>query len=121
VKHAGVKARIAALGAALLFPLLAAAHAHLESAQPAEGSVITALPDQFVLRFSEPAQLTSLSLLKAGVREPQKIASTPAPASTQINIPAPRLEPGSYELQYRVLSADGHIMSGSVHFKIAMP
>jgi copper resistance protein C len=120
-----VTPRIAALCAWLLlpvlFPPLAAAHAHLESAQPADGSVINTLPGQFVLRFSEPAQVTSLRLLKAGVPEPQKIAATPAPASAQISIPAPRLEPGSYELQYRVLSADGHIVSGSVHFTIAMP
>jgi methionine-rich copper-binding protein CopC len=41
--------------------------------------------------------------------------------SAQISIVAPALGPGSYELRYRVLSADSHIMSGSVHFTIAMP
>jgi len=116
-----VKARIAALCAWLLFPLMAGAHAHLESAQPADGSVITAPPEKFVLRFSEPAQLTSLSLLKVGVREPQKIGALPTVSSAQISIPAPPLDPGTYELRYRVLSADSHIMSGSVHFTIAMP
>ncbi len=116
-----MKLRIAALCASLLLPLVAGAHAHLEAAQPAEGSVITAAPAAFVLRFSEPAQLTSLSLLKTGVSEPQKIATLPAAMSTQISIPAPALGPGTYELRYRVLSADSHIMSGSVHFTIAMP
>jgi methionine-rich copper-binding protein CopC len=116
-----VKARIAALCAWLLFPLMAGAHAHLETAQPAEGSVISAAPEKFVLRFSEPAQLTALSLLKVGAREPQKIATQPAAASAQISIPAPPLGPGTYELRYRVLSADSHIMSGSVHFTIALP
>jgi methionine-rich copper-binding protein CopC len=116
-----VKVRIATFCAWLLFPLMAGAHAHLEAAQPAEGSVIAAPPDKFVLRFSEPAQLTSLSLLKAGVREPRKIAALPAAASAQISIPAPPLDPGAYELRYRVISADSHIMSGSVHFTIAMP
>jgi copper transport protein len=112
---------IAALCAWLLFPLMAGAHAHLEAAQPAEGSIITAAPATFVLRFSEPAQLTALSLLKAGMPEPQKIAVQPGRASAQISIPAPPLGPGTYELRYRVVSADSHIMSGSVHFTIAMP
>jgi len=116
-----VKLRIAVLCAWLLFPLMAGAHAHLEAAQPADGSVITAAPDKFILSFSEPAQLTSLSLLKTGVSEPQNIATPPTAMSAQISIPAPALGPGSYELRYRVLSADSHIMSGSVHFTIAMP
>lgn len=116
-----MKLRLAALCAWLLLPLVAAAHAHLEAAQPADGSVITAAPDKFVLSFSEPAQLTSLSLLKTGVSEPQKIAALPSAMSAQISIVAPALGPGSYELRYRVLSADSHIMSGSVHFTIAMP
>jgi methionine-rich copper-binding protein CopC len=118
-----VKLRIAALCAWLLFPLLAGAHAHLKESEPADGSVITPFPGKFVLRFSEPAQLTALTLLKTGVREPLKIAALPAVTSTEITIPAPVLSvgPGSYELRYRVLSADGHIMSGSVHFTIAMP
>jgi methionine-rich copper-binding protein CopC len=121
VKPHGVKLGFAALCAGLLLPLLAGAHAHLQAAQPADGSVITAAPDKFLLSFSEAAQLTSLSLLKAGVPEPQKIDAPPAAASTQISIAAPPLKPGSYELRYRVLSADGHIISGSIHFTIANP
>ena len=118
-----MKLRIAALCAWLLFPLMAGAHAHLVASQPADGSVITPFPEKFVLRFSEPAQLTSLTVLKAGMREPLKMAALPAVTSTEISIPAPVLGvgPGSYELRYRVLSADGHIMSGSVHFTVAMP
>ena len=116
-----MKTRIAALCAWLLFPLMAGAHAHLETTQPANGSVINAPPANFLLKFSEPVRLTSLSLLKAGAREPQKIAALPTAASAQITIPAPTLLPGSYELRYRVVSADGHIVSDSVHFTFANP
>jgi len=123
VKRASVKLRIAALCAWLAFPLIAGAHAHFQASQPADGSVVSPFPEKFVLRFSEPAQLTSLSLLKTGVREPLKIPSLPAVTSTEISIPVHGLSvgPGSYELRYRVLSADGHIMSGSIHFTIANP
>ena len=111
--------RIAVLAACLLFPLLAGAHAHLEAVEPADGSTVPAAPENYILRFSEPAQLTSQTLLKVGEQEPRKIAPLPAVTSTQISIPARPLAPGSYELRYRVLSADGHIISGSVHFTIA--
>jgi methionine-rich copper-binding protein CopC len=36
-------------------------------------------------------------------------------------IPAPQLAPGSYTLSYRVLSDDGHIMSGSIKFRLREP
>ena len=116
-----MKSRIAALCTWLLLPLMAGAHAHLGASEPADGSVITAAPEQFTLKFSESAHLTSLTLLKAGEHEPQKISPLPAVTNTLISIPAPPLGPGVYELRYRVLSADGHIMSGSVHFTIAKP
>jgi methionine-rich copper-binding protein CopC len=113
--------RIAGLYAWLLFPLLACAHAHLQQAEPADGSVLTAAPTRFVLRFSEAAVLTALSVQSSGATQPQKIAPLPTAASVEISIPAPALAPGVYELRYRVLSADSHMMAGSVHFTIAKP
>ena len=105
----------------LLWPLALSAHAHLEQSQPAEGANLNRAPEQFVLKFSESAHLTALSVQKSGEHEARKIESLPAAASDQISVPAPRLEPGAYELRYRVLSADGHLVAGSVHFKISPP
>jgi methionine-rich copper-binding protein CopC len=104
----------------LLWPLAAAAHAHLKQSQPAEGAVIAA-PAQFTLSFSESAQLTALSLKKAGQSPAQELGPLPAAAGERLSVPAPRLDPGSYELRYRVISADGHIMAGSVHFTVTAP
>jgi methionine-rich copper-binding protein CopC len=114
-----LKSLIAGLCLLLLWPLAAVAHAHLVQALPADGSVIGTPPAQFSLKFSEAATLTALSLHKQGEPQPQKIAPLPATASAQINIPAPPLAPGIYELSYRLISADGHVMGGSVHFTIA--
>ena len=113
--------RLAALAACLLLPPLAGAHAHLEGAVPADGSIISAAPAELVLRFSEPARLTSLSMSRTGTPEPVKFGSLPTVTGAEIRLPAPALLPGSYELRYRVLSADGHIVSGTIHFAIASP
>jgi methionine-rich copper-binding protein CopC len=100
-------------------PLVAAAHAHLEQAEPADGAVLTTAPPQFKLRFSDAVQLTALSLASEESAKPQKLGPLPASAVAQFNVPAPALSPGHYELRYRVISADGHVMAGSVHFSVA--
>jgi methionine-rich copper-binding protein CopC len=102
-----------------LWPPAALAHAHLEQAEPADGATLSASPPQFTLRFSQAAQLTALSLQKQGQARPQKLAPLPAAAGVQLQVAAPVLDPGSYELRYRVVSADGHVMAGSVHFTVA--
>jgi methionine-rich copper-binding protein CopC len=89
--------------ALLLWPLAALAHAHLQQALPADGSTVSTAPAQFTLKFSQVSHLTAL----------------PTEASAQFNVPAPRLESGVYELRYRVVSADSHVVAGSVHFTIA--
>jgi methionine-rich copper-binding protein CopC len=114
-----VKPGLMCLCAVLLWPLGAAAHAHLQQAFPAEGSVVNTAPAQFMLKFSEAAQLTALSVQKQGEPQAQKIQPLPTAASAQISVAAPKLEPGVYELRYRVVSADSHVVSGSVHFTIA--
>jgi methionine-rich copper-binding protein CopC len=103
---------------ALVWPLAALAHAHLQRSDPADGAVISETPTQFTLQFSEAAQLTALSLTKSGQALPQKLAPLPSAAGMQLQVAAPRLEPGDYELRYRVISADGHVMAGKVHFTV---
>jgi copper transport protein len=113
-----VKAFIAAAAVALLASsTLAGAHAHLKESQPAEGSVIDAAPASIVLKFSESAQLTALTVQKEGAAE-QKIAPLPAASSAQLSVPAPKLAPGKYTVSWRVVSADNHVMAGKLHFTI---
>jgi len=103
-----------------LAPVIAAAHAHLLQATPADGSVLTEAPPSFMLLFNEPARLTALNIQKDAAA-PQKIGGLADAASARWVIPAPQLAPGSYTLSYRVLSDDGHIMSGSIKFRLREP
>jgi methionine-rich copper-binding protein CopC len=106
---------------AILAPLAAVsvawAHTHLEEAQPAEGSIMTAAPANIVLRFSEAAHVTALTLQKEG-EAAQKLAPLPSAPAEQVAVPSPKLAPGKYVVSWRVVSDDNHIMSGKLHFTV---
>jgi methionine-rich copper-binding protein CopC len=104
---------------ATLFPLLAAAHTKLTETAPANGSVVKVAPDQIMLMFSEAANLTKLTIQKAGDKAVQKLGPLPKDAAAHFMIAAPKLGPGSYTLSYRALSDDNHVASGTVTFTIA--
>ena len=102
---------------ALCLSSVALAHAHLEQAAPADGSVLTQAPTSFSLKFNEAATLTALSIQRDG-QAAQKIAGLPTKPAVQFNVPAPKLAAGSYTLSFRVLSDDNHVMSGTIKFEI---
>jgi methionine-rich copper-binding protein CopC len=110
--------RRVACAVALLFGSGAAlAHAHLRASTPAAGAQLTVAPAALTLEFSEPAQLTALSIAKAG-EAPLKLAPPSAPAS-HVSIALPALTPGTWTVTYRALSADGHLVPGTVSFTLA--
>jgi len=96
----------------------ASAHAHLQKSSPADGSVITTSPSSLVLNFSEAARLTALSIQKDS-EPPQNLKPLPTTAAQQITVPLPPLMPGTYSVSWRVLSDDGHVVSGALHFTVA--
>jgi copper resistance protein C len=95
---------------------LAHAHAHLSAAVPAEGSTVQA-PEKIRLTFSEAARLTALTIRREGGPE-QKLSPLPATSAREVSVPAPKLPPGQYTVSWRVLSEDGHVMSGTLHFSV---
>lgn len=104
--------------ALITFAVTAEAHAHLQKSSPADNSVITTSPSALVLNFSEAARLTALSIQKGNEPE-QKLTPLPTTAAAQISVPLPQLTPGVYMISWHVLSDDGHVMSGALHFTLA--
>jgi methionine-rich copper-binding protein CopC len=106
------------VAAALALTAAAAqAHTHLKNSVPAEGSVVNTAPANIVLKFSEAARVTALTLQKDGAAE-QKLGPLPSDPSAEISVPAPKLEPGKYVVSYRVMGKDNHVMSGKVQFTL---
>jgi methionine-rich copper-binding protein CopC len=107
-----------ALAVLMLAPGLACAHAHLQKSEPAANSVIAAMPAQIMLQFSEATRITRLSIEKEGGTEKQDL-KPPADAAALLRITAPKLGPGAYQLNWRGLSDDSHVVKGSVHFTLS--
>jgi len=95
----------------------ALAHARLEQAQPADGSVLSSAPTQLVLRFSEKARLTALWVARDGGAR-QKLTPPPGEPQAAITVALPVMRPGSYVISWRVVSADGHIVPGQIRFTL---
>ena len=103
--------------ALVAFGVTADAHAHLQKSSPADNSTITISPSNLVLNFSEAARLTALSIQKDNASQ-QTLKPLPTTAAQQISIPLPPLTPGSYAVSWRVVSDDGHVMAGALHFTL---
>lgn len=98
----------------------AAAHAALESSSPADGSTVTAAPPEVALRFNEPVgtDFAEVTVTKGGTSATDGDPSVEGSTVTQPL--AGDMEQGDWRVSYRVVSADGHPVSGTVDFTYAV-
>jgi methionine-rich copper-binding protein CopC len=57
--------------------------------------------------------------IQKGSEPEQKLKPLPTTAAQQISVPLPPLTPGTYSVMWRVVSDDGHMMAGTLHFTIS--
>ncbi|MBM3096292.1 hypothetical protein GFB56_37250 [Ensifer sp. T173] len=96
------------------------AHASLTGAVPQDGTVLQAVPENFSLSFSEPVSPLVLSLVKPDGRSVALPDFVLRDKTLEIKPPA-GLGSGTYVLSWRVVSEDGHPVSGSIVFSIGAP
>lgn len=109
----------------LLAPAGASAHAQLEGTSPARGAVVKQEPAAVVFRFDEPVEgnFGAVRVYDAGgERVDEGDAFHPGGEGPRIGVHLkPSLPDGSYTATYRVVSADGHIVSSGFVFSIGKP
>ncbi len=99
----------------------AAAHTALVSSDPAEGATVTTVPATVTLSFSEDINPAFATVVINGsdgrnwVTEAAQVAGFQVRVAMQPDAPAG----ADYTVAYRVVSADGHPVSGSFTFTIA--
>jgi len=101
----------------LLVSSLAHAHSQLTSSTPADKASLTSAPKEVVLHFSEPVRVTALSVTPSG-GERQNLAGIPAEFMKDFTIAAPGLGDGKYDVSWRALAPDSHIMTGTFTFSV---
>lgn len=116
-------ARVALLATALLFAAtgVAAAHAVLVSTDPAKGVELAAGPARVSATFNEQLQTTFAAMTVVG---PDGHLWSTGEAQVQGAVASVALRPlgpvGTYTVNYRVTSADGHVVSGSWPFALTV-
>ena len=120
-----------------IFPIMTLAHSPLEQSNPIDGAVLTTPPTEYKILFKSPAKLikfeifqkkgqnsnkkksflkniftkTDGKLLKLNY-EPSLIFSK----SHSINLP--NIKFGTYEVHWRAMGQDGHVLKGILTFEI---
>jgi copper transport protein len=119
VTSAACRAVVLAVLFGLAWTAPAWAHASLVRADPADGAVVAQPPAMLTLTFNEPVSPLIMRLIgpSGEVVTPEVKAEN---ATVTLTPPQP-LRPGSHVLSWRVISADGHPVGGSVLFSVGAP
>ena len=120
-----VRALLLALAVLAIAAPAASAHATLEGTTPARGAALKAAPEQVVFRFNEPVEGTfgAVRVFDAkGARVDDNHVVHPGGAGERIAVGLHSgLADGAYTATYRVVSADGHTISGGFVFDLGAP
>ena len=109
---------------ALLAPLPAQAHTSLVSSVPIKNSTIKAMPKTIAMTFDDKLiKIAGKNVSKFSVVGPdgKEIKLGPITLTNQIISAAvlePKPKPGIYKINYRVISGDGHPVSGTIKFTL---
>ena len=104
-----------------MVPARLEAHATLLRTRPAPDEVLATPPTQIQFWFSERLEPLFHRVLitdENGGTVPTKELRVDQADPTLLIVPLAPLAPGSYRVQYRVLSRDGHVAEGSFSFTV---
>ena len=118
----------------LLFPLSALAHSPLSNVSPEDGAKLQDAPTEISMVFKSPAKLIKLELLKEQASEKKSLLGSlfgndggevvPLPNAVLMEtsethvIPLPEITSGGYQLKWRAMGEDGHVIKGDFGFAV---
>lgn len=100
----------------------ASAHAARVSAEPAANATVAAGPVRVSATFNEDLQTTFAAMTVVGPDGNLWTTGDPQVHGTSVSVGVRPLGPvGNYTVNYRVTSADGHVVAGSWSFRLTVP
>ena len=118
----------------LLFPLSALAHSPLSNVSPHDGAKLEDAPTEIGMVFKSPAKLIKLELLKEKPGAKKSLLSglfgndggevVPLPNAVLMEtsethvIPLPKITSGHYQVKWRAMGEDGHVIKGDFGFAV---
>ena len=100
------------------------AHTRLASSSPEAGEALTEAPAEVELRFEKPVRVPFCSI-EVDDPDGHDARSTPAVRSDEPTVLSVPLKPdrpdGVFEVRWRVVSLDGHVLEGEFQFEVRIP
>jgi len=112
---------VAALTLAVLGAAPAAAHNRIVGSDPADGATVARTPAALVLTFNEPAIAMGTQIAVTGPEGPVAVGAPQLVDATVTQPLAAGAPAGRYTVDWRVTSADGHPITGSLAFTAQAP
>ncbi|WP_018639968.1 copper resistance CopC family protein [Parafrankia elaeagni] len=100
-------------------PRPAWAHSSVLRTEPGNGSTLATPPDRISLVFNEPVWTDYATVAVTGSDGRQVETGQPQVVETTLSVGLPDLATGGYHVTWRVVSADGHPISGEFSFTVA--
>lgn len=118
LRHARVLLALALASAWMLVAAAAPAHAHTElrESSPAEGEIVESI-DQVVLDFSSDILDVGVELTIVDGNDERHELDPVLDGSTRVTAEVPAIATGAAQLEWRVVAADGHPISGEIAFQ----
>lgn len=102
-----------------LLPVTASAHDQLLSSTPVPGQHLATAPSQVQMRYSDDIVTIGALVVVTDAAGANHAAPTPALDGSTVTVDLDRpLSDGVYEVRWRVVSGDGHPISGVIPFTV---
>ena len=108
----------------IMLPALALAHSPLKSVDPIDKAVLTEAPTEYKMIFKSPAKLIKFEILKQAEEKdkkpsPLKLNHKPSKLWYESHVvKLPEISNGSYEVRWRAMGEDGHVLKGTLSFEV---
>lgn len=113
-------ALVAAL--AVAFSAVAGAHGFLDRADPKVGSTVKVAPSELRIWFSEAVE-PAFSKIQVSDAQGRRVDTAAIQLDTGnhklLHLALPKLEPGAYTVNWRIVSVDTHASEGRFTFRVA--
>ena len=114
-----VRNLLGALVFLLAAPGPASPHAFVDTSAPVDRSTVREAPREVTVRFTESVELEfSRITVKSGAGETVSTGPIRQPSGNTLTVGLKALGPGSYTIEWRVLSVDTHVTDGVLRFTV---
>ena len=108
----------------IMLPALAFGHSPLKSVDPIDKAILTEAPTEYKMIFKSPAKLIKFEILKQAEEKDKKplalkLDHKPSKLWYESHVvKLPKISIGSYEVHWRAMGEDGHVLKGNLSFEV---